>query len=100
MGSLNEISADFEIDVLFTQIWHDPALSFVNLSSECVRNITMESRYLRGGQMPIRMKGVKPTDKVPMYFQIFGHLTRSVEGKYHQESLKCGIDECKMYRER
>uniref|UniRef100_A0A914HWQ0 Uncharacterized protein n=1 Tax=Globodera rostochiensis TaxID=31243 RepID=A0A914HWQ0_GLORO len=47
MGSLNEISADFEIDILFTQLWHDPSLSFVNLSSECVRNITMESRYLK-----------------------------------------------------
>ncbi|KAL3077351.1 hypothetical protein niasHS_013340 [Heterodera schachtii] len=47
MGSLNEISADFEIDILFTQLWHDPSLSFVNLSSECVRNITMESRFLK-----------------------------------------------------
>nr|WRV86329.1 mod-1 [Meloidogyne graminicola] len=47
MGSLNEITADFEIDVLFTQLWHDPNLSFRNLSSQCVRNITMESRYLK-----------------------------------------------------
>lgn len=47
MGSLNEITADFEIDILFTQLWHDPNLSFLNLSSECVRNITMESRYLK-----------------------------------------------------
>ncbi|CAK5117928.1 unnamed protein product [Meloidogyne enterolobii] len=47
MGSLNEITADFEIDILFTQLWHDPSLSFLNLSSQCVRNITMESRYLK-----------------------------------------------------
>ncbi|KAI1716061.1 neurotransmitter-gated ion-channel ligand binding domain-containing protein [Ditylenchus destructor] len=46
MGSLNEISADFEIDILFTQLWHDPALNFMN-HSQCIRNITMESRYLR-----------------------------------------------------
>jgi len=46
MGSLNEISADFEIDILFTQLWHDPSLSFENRSA-CVRNITMESRYLQ-----------------------------------------------------
>lgn len=46
MGSLNEISSDFEIDILFTQLWHDPSLSFTN-NSQCIRNITMESRYLR-----------------------------------------------------
>ncbi|KAH7730517.1 CBN-MOD-1 protein [Aphelenchoides avenae] len=45
MGSLNEITADFEIDILFTQYWHDPSLSFQN-HSQCIRNITMESRYL------------------------------------------------------
>jgi cation transporter family protein len=46
MGSLNEITADFEIDILFTQYWHDPSLSFQN-HSQCIRNITMESRYLQ-----------------------------------------------------
>lgn len=45
MGSLNEISADFEIDILFTQLWHDQSLNFTN-NSQCIRNITMESKYL------------------------------------------------------
>lgn len=45
MGSLNEITSDFEIDILFTQIWHDQSLSFSN-NSQCIRNITMESKYL------------------------------------------------------
>ncbi|KAK0411605.1 hypothetical protein QR680_005740 [Steinernema hermaphroditum] len=45
MSSLNEITSDFEIDILFTQLWHDPSLSFSN-HSECIRNITMESRYI------------------------------------------------------
>ncbi|KAI6189719.1 hypothetical protein M3Y97_00039100 [Aphelenchoides bicaudatus] len=45
MGSLNEISADFQIDILFTQYWHDPTLSFTN-HSQCIRNITMEPRFL------------------------------------------------------
>ncbi|CAD5225083.1 unnamed protein product [Bursaphelenchus okinawaensis] len=45
MGSLNEISADFQIDILFTQLWHDSSLSFTN-HSQCIRNITMETRYL------------------------------------------------------
>ncbi|KAF8383340.1 mod-1 [Pristionchus pacificus] len=45
MGSLNEISSDFEIDILFTQLWHDSALSFGHLPA-CKKNITMESRFL------------------------------------------------------
>nr|pir hypothetical protein K06C4.6 - Caenorhabditis elegans [Caenorhabditis elegans] len=45
MGSLNEISSDFEIDILFTQLWHDSALSFAHLPA-CKRNITMETRLL------------------------------------------------------
>ncbi|TKR86927.1 hypothetical protein L596_011423 [Steinernema carpocapsae] len=45
MSSLNEITSDFEIDILFTQLWHDPSLSFSN-HSECIRNITMESKYI------------------------------------------------------
>lgn len=31
MSSLNEITSDFEIDILFTQLWHDKALSFTHL---------------------------------------------------------------------
>jgi hypothetical protein len=45
ISSLNEITSDFEIDILFTQLWHDPALSFANYTA-CKRNITMEARYL------------------------------------------------------
>ncbi|KAI6186786.1 hypothetical protein M3Y98_00170700 [Aphelenchoides besseyi] len=45
MGSLNEITADFQIDILFTQYWHDPSLSFTN-HSQCIRNITMEPKFL------------------------------------------------------
>ncbi|CAB3398693.1 unnamed protein product [Caenorhabditis bovis] len=45
MGSLNEITSDFEIDILFTQLWHDSALSFAHLPA-CKRNITMEARLL------------------------------------------------------
>lgn len=45
ISSLNEITSDFEIDILFSQLWHDSALSFVNYTA-CKRNITMESRYI------------------------------------------------------
>ncbi|CAI4229778.1 unnamed protein product [Auanema sp. JU1783] len=45
MGSLNEITSDFEIDILFTQLWHDGALSFTHLPA-CKRNITVEARVL------------------------------------------------------
>ncbi|KAI6216417.1 hypothetical protein M3Y99_01822500 [Aphelenchoides fujianensis] len=45
IGSLNEITADFQIDVLFTQYWWDPSLSFMN-HSQCIRNITMEPKFL------------------------------------------------------
>uniref|UniRef100_A0A9J2PMP4 Neurotransmitter-gated ion-channel transmembrane domain-containing protein n=1 Tax=Ascaris lumbricoides TaxID=6252 RepID=A0A9J2PMP4_ASCLU len=45
ISSLNEITSDFEIDILFSQLWHDSALSFVNYTA-CKRNITMESSVL------------------------------------------------------
>ncbi|KHN72498.1 Ligand-gated ion channel 50 [Toxocara canis] len=45
VSSLNEITSDFEIDILFSQLWHDSALNFVNYTA-CKRNITMESRYI------------------------------------------------------
>ncbi|KAK6016015.1 hypothetical protein OSTOST_18506, partial [Ostertagia ostertagi] len=31
MGSLNEITSDFEIDILFTQLWRDESLSFAHM---------------------------------------------------------------------
>ncbi len=42
---MNEITSDFEIDVLFSQVWHDPSLGFSTLAS-CKKNITMESKHL------------------------------------------------------
>uniref|UniRef100_A0A0K0EW59 Ligand-gated ion channel 50 n=1 Tax=Strongyloides venezuelensis TaxID=75913 RepID=A0A0K0EW59_STRVS len=45
MGSLNELTSDFEIDILFTQLWEDSSLSFTNYS-KCLGNITMEHKYL------------------------------------------------------
>uniref|UniRef100_A0A0N4ZTQ9 Ligand-gated ion channel 50 n=1 Tax=Parastrongyloides trichosuri TaxID=131310 RepID=A0A0N4ZTQ9_PARTI len=45
MGSLNELTSDFEIDILFTQLWEDSSLSFTNYSN-CLGNITMEHKYL------------------------------------------------------
>ena len=45
ISSLNEIRSDFEIDILFSQLWYDPGLSFANYSS-CKKNITMESKYI------------------------------------------------------
>ncbi|EYC10594.1 hypothetical protein Y032_0054g2449 [Ancylostoma ceylanicum] len=46
MGSLNEITSDFEIDILFTQLWRDESLSFSHMLA-CKRNITMEPRLLQ-----------------------------------------------------
>ncbi|ETN73418.1 Neurotransmitter-gated ion-channel ligand binding domain protein, partial [Necator americanus] len=46
MGSLNEITSDFEIDILFTQLWRDESLSFSHMLA-CKRNITMEARLLQ-----------------------------------------------------
>lgn len=46
MGSLNEITSDFEIDILFTQLWRDESLSFAHMLA-CKRNITMEPRMLQ-----------------------------------------------------
>uniref|UniRef100_A0A7E4VV24 Ligand-gated ion channel 50 n=1 Tax=Panagrellus redivivus TaxID=6233 RepID=A0A7E4VV24_PANRE len=45
IGSLNEITSDFEIDIQFSQLWHDPQLSFMN-HSQCIGNITMEPKFL------------------------------------------------------
>lgn len=39
VSSLNEITSDFEIDILFSQLWLDPALSF---NGACKKNITMD----------------------------------------------------------
>ncbi|VDM58230.1 unnamed protein product [Angiostrongylus costaricensis] len=46
MGSLNEITSDFEIDILLTQLWQDESLSFSHVPA-CKRNITMEPRLLQ-----------------------------------------------------
>uniref|UniRef100_A0AC35TUX5 Integrator complex subunit 11 n=1 Tax=Rhabditophanes sp. KR3021 TaxID=114890 RepID=A0AC35TUX5_9BILA len=51
MGSLNEISSDFEIDILFTQLWSDKSLGFSN-HSQCIKNITMEPKLLQKIWLP------------------------------------------------
>lgn len=45
ISSLNEITSDFEIDILFSQLWHDPALNFTHLKP-CKSNITMETHRI------------------------------------------------------
>ncbi|KAM3716103.1 Serotonin-gated chloride channel [Dirofilaria immitis] len=45
VSTLNEITADFDIDILFTQLWNDQSLSFANYTA-CRRNITMESKFI------------------------------------------------------
>ncbi|CAJ0960845.1 unnamed protein product, partial [Mesorhabditis belari] len=51
MSSLNELTSDFKIEILFTQLWHDPALAFAHLPS-CKRNITMENKHLENVWTP------------------------------------------------
>uniref|UniRef100_A0A158R465 Ligand-gated ion channel 50 n=1 Tax=Syphacia muris TaxID=451379 RepID=A0A158R465_9BILA len=46
VSALNEITADFDIDILFTQLWRDAALSFENYKP-CKKNITMETRHIK-----------------------------------------------------
>uniref|UniRef100_A0A8R1XN20 Uncharacterized protein n=2 Tax=Onchocerca TaxID=6281 RepID=A0A8R1XN20_ONCVO len=45
VSTINEIAADFNVDILYTQIWNDKSLSFVNYNP-CKRNITMESKFI------------------------------------------------------
>lgn len=45
MSSLNEITGDFEIDILFSQVWQDPRLNFEHLSS-CRSNLTLDRSFL------------------------------------------------------
>lgn len=45
ISSLNEITSDFEIDILFSQLWHDPSLNFTHLKP-CKSNITMETHRI------------------------------------------------------
>uniref|UniRef100_A0A915J4D0 Uncharacterized protein n=1 Tax=Romanomermis culicivorax TaxID=13658 RepID=A0A915J4D0_ROMCU len=45
VSSLNELKGDFEIDLLFIQMWQDPALSFAHFDS-CRPNITIDVKSL------------------------------------------------------
>lgn len=45
ISSLNEITSDFEIDILFSQVWHDSGLKFEDLKP-CKKNITMETKKI------------------------------------------------------
>ncbi|KAI6189662.1 Cation transporter family protein [Aphelenchoides bicaudatus] len=40
MGQINEITSTFTLDVLFSQIWHDPRLRFDHLT-DCFTNLTV-----------------------------------------------------------
>lgn len=39
-GQLSEITSTFTVDVLFSQIWHDPRLRFDHLT-DCLQNLTV-----------------------------------------------------------
>lgn len=45
VSSLNEITGDFEIDILFSQVWQDPQLNFEHLTS-CRNNLTLDRTFL------------------------------------------------------
>lgn len=47
----NEKSSDFDIDILFSQLWHDPGLSFEHLNP-CKNNLTLETVRLSQIWMP------------------------------------------------
>lgn len=42
ISGLSEKTSDFEIDILFSQLWYDPNLSFQHFNS-CKHNLTLES---------------------------------------------------------
>ncbi len=46
VSSLNELTSDFEIDILFSQLWLYGTLSFDNQPT-CKTNITLESKHLK-----------------------------------------------------
>jgi hypothetical protein len=40
IGQVSEITSTFTLDVLFSQIWHDPRLRFDHLT-DCIQNLTV-----------------------------------------------------------
>lgn len=40
VSGISEITADFELDVMYSEIWHDPRLGFKHLNV-CTTNITV-----------------------------------------------------------
>lgn len=44
ISSINELTGDFELDLMYSEIWVDPRLSFANLSI-CAKNITFKSSF-------------------------------------------------------
>lgn len=44
ISSIYELTADFELDLMYSEIWIDPRLSFTNLSI-CASNITLKSNF-------------------------------------------------------
>ncbi len=49
--SLNELTSDFEIELLFSQLWRDGALSFAK-EPTCKTNITLEWKHLKTAWTP------------------------------------------------
>lgn len=44
---INEIQSSSKMDILFTQIWHDPALSFeLEEGAQCVANLSLSYRMV------------------------------------------------------
>lgn len=41
ISAINELTSDFELDILFSEIWHDSRLSFENFPL-CRHNITLK----------------------------------------------------------
>lgn len=44
ISSIYELTADFELDLMYSEIWIDPRLDFTNLSI-CATNITLKSNF-------------------------------------------------------
>uniref|UniRef100_A0A915JZP0 Neurotransmitter-gated ion-channel ligand-binding domain-containing protein n=1 Tax=Romanomermis culicivorax TaxID=13658 RepID=A0A915JZP0_ROMCU len=44
ISNINELSADFELDLMYSEIWLDPRLNFVNMSL-CMKSITFRHPF-------------------------------------------------------
>lgn len=44
MSGISEITGDFELDIMYSEIWLDPRLAFKHLNV-CTTNITLKSDF-------------------------------------------------------